>query len=146
MSNRTLQRLVRWRGFGESRAADALRRSSFEAAQAQDRVDAAVEALDALELQRSDLVERGSLDLARVHAAAQIAEDGRAKLEERRDELATARDLEALARDRHLRARADTRVSDTRRARLAMQEQDREEKTSFDRIADAHQALKGKNA
>jgi hypothetical protein len=135
-----LRRLVRWRSFGESRAADALRASSAEAASAQSRADAAHETILAQQARRGELLAPGVLDLGLMHAAAQVEADARSRAEQREALLRMAREEEAQAREAHLQARARTRVAEGRRGRLAAQEQGRREKTDFDRVADAYQA------
>jgi hypothetical protein len=113
-----LRRLVRWRSFGESRAADALRASSAEAASAQSRADAAHETVLAQQARRGELLAPGVLDLGLMHAAAQVEADARSRAEQREALLRMAREEEAQAREAHLQARARTRVADAYQANV----------------------------
>ena len=143
---RALSRLLRWREFDESRASDALRASSVEAACAQQRRDLAEEAKDTQRASRGELLAHDRLDLAALHAAMQLEADAEARLRERDELLRMAREEEARMREAHLQARARTRVVATRHARVAAEVAGQREKAEFDRVADACQSIRRRPA
>lgn len=135
---RTLTALVRWRDFAESRASDTFRRCNGEVRHAQQELDAAADKLEDIQRSRTQLLDAPQVDLTLLQFAADIEEIAWQVALDRRVELDTAEQARDSAQAVYVNARAQTRVVDTRRERVATIESDRQEKTMFDWMADLY--------
>lgn len=128
--------LVRWREFEESRASDVYRQRAVEAEKRRGMLDQAETSVDDVRRYRLDLLQAPRLDMARLHVASGVEAIARLKADECETELKTARERQEAARAIHVAARAQTRVAESRRARVSACESERIEKTLFDWMAD----------
>lgn len=131
-----LARLLRWREFQESRTADAYRQRAVATRQCRDAVEEAEKQRTSVELRRQALFEAGLLDIEALRTTAAWDTRAREELAEREAELRSAEADQEAARSAHVDARSRTRVVQARRTRAATAEHDRQEKTSFDQVAD----------
>lgn len=132
--------LVRWREFEESRASAEFQRSCEQVRRSAERTAAAEAGIQRIRHRQSQLQSAPNLDLERIRLVAQIEEIAWQTLREAELESAQADEQRQAAMARHAQARARTRVGRTRLEQAQAQNADREEKLSFDRMADIHQA------
>jgi hypothetical protein len=130
--------LVRWREFEEARASSAFQQSRAKLRRVEERVSHATDSVDQAQRQLSTLLEASTLDLSLLQAASQIEQERWADLQDLEAERASAGQQQDAAQVQHVAARAQTRVAQTRRERLAAVLQNREEKLEFDWTADLY--------
>lgn len=128
--------LVRWREFEESRALNGYRQTAVEAEKRRAMLDQAETSVDDVRRYRLDLLQATTLDMARLHVASGVEDMARLSASQREAELEAARKRQDSARAANVAARAQTRVAESRRARVSACESERIEKTLFDWMAD----------
>lgn len=128
--------LVRWREFQESRASATYRQCAAAAEKSQAMLVEAEAGVDDVRRYRLDLLQATRLDMARLHVASGVEDVARLNANERQAELVATRERQDSARATHVAARAQTRVAESRHARVSACESERAEKALFDWMAE----------
>ncbi len=128
--------LVRWREFQESRASDVYRQCAAATDESRTMLREAEADIEEVRRYRLGLMEATELDMARLHVATGIEDVARLNANAREAEFDVASERQDSARTAHVSARAQTRVAESRRARVCAREFERSEKALFDWMAD----------
>jgi hypothetical protein len=136
--------LIRWRDLAETRATDAFRSSNDEVRRARQQSDSDSARGKAMDIQRrrGEMLSAASIDPARLQYAADIEDRAWSVAWAHRAELDAAEQARHAAQAAYVDARAQTRVVEARHARLSAIECDRQEKATFDRMADLYAATR----
>lgn len=134
--------LVRWRDLAETRAADAFRNSNDEVRRARQQSDSARGKAMDIQRRRGEMLSAARIDPARLQYAADIEERAWNVALAQRAELEAAEQARDAAQAAYVDARAQTRVVEARHERLSTIECDRQEKATFDRMADLYVATR----
>jgi hypothetical protein len=130
-----VETLVRWRELKEAIAKRAYRSAALRESVALGASDAANKNLADIQRRRTELLSEATIDLMRVQAVAEIETGAWSVVDQKLAELADARTRTGEALSLHCDARAQSRVADARRERIASVHADRCEKLSFDRMS-----------
>ena len=134
--------LIRWRDLAETRAADAFRSSNDEVRRARQESDSARGKAMDIQRRRGEMLSATSIDPTRLQYAADIEERAWSAALAHRAGLEAAEQARDAAQAAYVDARAQTRVVEARHERLSAIECDRQEKASFDRMADLYAATR----
>jgi hypothetical protein len=134
--------LIRWRDLAETRAADAFRSSNDEVRRAREHSDSARGKAMDIQRRRGEMLVAACIDITQLQYAADIEERAWSDALAQRAELQAAEQAREAAQAVYVDARAQTRVVEARHERLSAIECDRQEKATFDRMADLYAATR----